>query len=486
MPCYKSGGCGVYENRSCSECPASRPSYLRKKSNAHRSIPLPDPVCLLLNKLHNAGYEAYVVGGCVRDSLLGIAPHDWDICTSATPDQVKACLSGFKTIDTGLKHGTITVLVEDVLYEVTTFRKDGHYSGSRRPDNVTFVSDLKEDLSRRDFTINAMAYSHETGIVDPFGGQEDLASHVLRCVGNPMDRVDEDALRILRALRFAACYGLDISLETAEAIHQSKGKLIRIAAERVQVEMTKLLFAKYSLPILRIFSDVVATVIPEMWACIWFNQNNRWHIYDVYDHIVRAVSSYKGNDPAIKWALLLHDIGKPSCYSADERGGHFYGHPVVSHQLATEVVRRLRFDNKTAEAILDLVLNHDEELNPTPRTARRLLCKFGKERSFQLMEIHQADALAQAPCTQEESLPRIAQMKEELQKVLSAEQCFSLKDLAVTGKDIMELGVPHGPMVGQVLNHLLTMVMDDRVSNDKDVLLLDADKFWKSIPKIDL
>ena len=449
-------------------------------------IPLPDSVCLLLNRLHNAGHEAYVVGGCVRDSLLGKVPHDWDICTSATPNQVKCCLSGFKTIDTGLQHGTITVLVEDVPYEVTTFRKDGHYSDSRRPDNVTFVSDLKEDLSRRDFTINAMAYSHETGIVDPFGGQDDLASHMLRCVGNPMDRFDEDALRILRALRFAASYGLFVHPHTSEAIHQKKTELHRIAAERIQAEMTKLICADAAMPILIDFKDVVATVIPELWACFGFNQNNRWHVYDVYQHIVHAVDAYNGKEPIIKWALLLHDIGKPACYSADESGGHFYGHPAISHRMAADILHRLRFDNRSSEAILELVLAHDENFTPCSRTARRMLHKHGEERCFQLLKVKKADALAQAPCAQEESLPLVKQMKKELKNVLSAEQCFSLKDLKVSGKDLMDLGIPQGPLIGETLRHLLTWVMDDRIPNKKKVLLNEANFFWKCRPHPEL
>lgn len=481
MPCYKSGGCGVYENRSCDERPASRSDYAKKDKDksSKLTIELPDSVRLLLNKLHNAGYEAYVVGGCVRDSLLGLTPNDWDICTSATPDEVKACFAEFKSIDTGLKHGTITVLVDDVPYEVTTFRKDGFYSDFRRPNSVTFVSDLKEDLSRRDFTINAMAYSEETGLIDYFGGKDDLTNKYLRCVGDPMKRFDEDALRILRALRFAACYALFIVPGTATAIRESCEKLQHIAAERIRVEMTKLLMGSAALGILNGYSDVVATVIPELWVCIGFNQNNKWHKYNVYEHIAHAVANYKGDDPAIKWALLFHDIGKPLCYTADKNGGHFYGHPAVSARLATEIVNRLRFDNKTADAILELVEHHDIQLAPTYRAARRMLNALGEERCWQLLQVKRADALAHAPRAQEESLPKVKQMSQILKEVLAAEQCFSLKDLAVTGKDLMELGISQGPMVGQTLHHLLTCVMDDRIPNQKNRLLEEAQAFWK-------
>ena len=290
-------------------------------------ISIPKGAKAIILGLRYENHEAYVVGGCVRDSLLGREPKDWDICTSATPQEVKEHLNrcSVRAIDTGLKHGTVTADMERAgKYEITTFRIDGDYSDNRRPDSVTFTESIYQDLSRRDFTINAMAYN-SAGLIDPFHGVDDLKNGIIRCVGNPNDRFGEDALRILRALRFASVYGFSIEKDTAQAIHDNAWRLTNIAAERIHSELCKLLLGNGVLPVLLDYSDVIATIIPEMKPCIGFNQNNKYHQYTIYDHIAHAVSNYTGKDIAVKVALLLHDIGKPCCYTEDENGGHFHG-----------------------------------------------------------------------------------------------------------------------------------------------------------------
>lgn len=421
-------------------------------------------------------HEAYIVGGCVRDSLLGKEPKDWDICTSATPQEIKKHLNrcGIRTIDTGLKHGTITAdMGQAGQYEITTFRIDGDYSDNRHPDFVTFTESIYQDLSRRDFTINAMAYN-STGLIDPFHGVDDLKNGIIRCVGNPNDRFGEDALRILRALRFASVYGFTIEGATAQAIHDNAWRLTNIAAERIRSELCKMLLGSGVLPILLGYSDVVATIIPEMSPCIGFDQNNKYHQYTIYEHIAHAVSNYTGEDIAVKVALLLHDIGKPQCYTEDENGGHFHGHGIQSHDIAEKVLDRLRFDNKTKQEVLELVLYHDTTIEPTPRTVRKWLHKIGEHRFSQLIDVRMADILAHAKGTQESRIERCTALGAIMSEVLEAEQCFSLKDLKVNGYDIIGLGVEQGKIVGKILNTLLDGVISETVENSREALLQKA------------
>lgn len=426
----------------------------------------------IINELQKNSYDAYVVGGCVRDSLLGISPHDWDICTSATPDEVIRILSAYELIPTGLKHGTITALAKDGAvaeydrYEITTFRKDGEYKDGRHPENVEFVSSLKEDLSRRDFTVNAMAYSDTTGVIDYFGGVSDLQKRVIACVGSPDDRFSEDALRMMRAMRFASTYGFSIDEVTATSIHRNRAILENIAAERIRDELVKLLVGKSARNVLLEYSDVMAEIIPELNECIGFEQNNPYHQYTVYDHIAHAVSNYTGDDISVKVALLLHDIGKPRCYSEDEKGGHFYGHSVSSYDIAKRVVESLRFDSKTQAAITELVLYHDSVIEPTIKTVKRWLNKIGKERFSQLLDVRMADIQAHAEGTQQLRIERCVRLREIFEQVVSEQQCFKLKDLNITGYDIMSLGIKEGKLVGEVLTHLLNMVIDEKIQND--------------------
>lgn len=443
-------------------------------------IDIPHGARYILRLLENNLEDAYIVGGCVRDSLLGKTPNDWDICTSAKPTEVIELMgkNGIKTIETGLQHGTVTAVIGDKSYEITTFRVDGEYSDNRRPDNVSFVDCIDIDLSRRDFTINAMAYNEADGLVDPFGGSGDLDNHRISCVGNPNDRFKEDGLRIMRALRFAATYGFYIENNTTAAIHRNKDLLKNIAAERIQSELTKMLCGKGALDILLKYSDVMAVIIPELKPCIGFDQNNKYHIYNVYDHIAHAVTNYKGNDISIKTALLLHDIGKPHCYTEDHNGGHFHGHGVISHDLAKDVVERLRFDNKTKEEILTLVLYHDAEIHCSVKAVRRWLNKIGPEMFKKLIEVRFADMYAHADINRDERVDKYFAILKIADDIVDEQQCFTLKDLAINGYVVMDhLGVPGGPMVGKVLSHLLDKVLDGEIENDLDVLMTEAKRY---------
>lgn len=428
-------------------------------------IQMPNGANEILRRLSENGHKTYIVGGCVRDSLLGLCPHDWDICTDASPPDVISCFPDRRVLETGLKHGTVAVVMDDGQYEVTTFRVDGDYLDGRRPDSVEFVKNLEDDLARRDFTINAMAYNESEGLVDCFCGMSDLAKGRIRCVGNPDDRFSEDALRILRALRFASVYGFDIENDTKRSIHKNKARLDRIAAERIRTELCKLLCGKGILSVLLDYSDVMVTIMPELQPCIGFEQNNRYHQYTVYEHIAHAVDNYKGSDLSVMVALLLHDIGKPYCYTEDENGGHFHGHAVPSRDLAEAVLDRLRFDNKTKDEILELVLYHDAAIEPTPKAVRRWLNKIGERRFYQLLEVRMADILAHAEGTQASRIERCASVSEILSTTLKERQCFSMKDLAVHGRDVLSVGVPQGRLVGDALRYLLDKVINGELEN---------------------
>lgn len=446
-----------------------------------RNICIPSGAKAVISILEQSGFEAYVVGGCVRDSLLGLEPKDWDICTSATPDDMlRICaIHGVKVIETGLKHGTLTICWLGERYEVTTFRIDGEYSDSRHPDNVTFTSSLQADLARRDFSMNAMAYNNHVGLVDPFCGTKALCSHEISCVGDPADRLQEDALRVMRALRFASTYGFSIEENTDKAIRQFAPHLNDIAVERIRTELCKLLFGKGALEILLGYSDIISAIIPEIAPCIGFDQKNRYHQYDIYEHIAHAVSNYTGSDLSVKIALLLHDIGKPCCYTEDENGGHFYGHGVHSRDIAEEVLNRLRFDNDTKREVLELVLYHDSVIEPTPKVVRRWLNKIGEKRFRQLLCVRMADIKAHAEGTQNSRIERCNALKVILDEIISQEQCFSLKDLAINGDNIMFLGIQQGKMVGEILHHVLNLVINGDISNEADVLTEEAQRYIK-------
>lgn len=429
----------------------------------------------ILQKLRSCGFEAYVVGGCVRDFLLGKTPSDWDIATSATPDEVMRIFKNAKP--TGLQHGTVTV---EHGYEVTTFRIDGKYSDGRHPDQVVFSKDIEQDLARRDFTINAMAHDGNT-FLDPFGGQIDLEKRILKCVGRARERFREDGLRIMRALRFASVYDLSIEFDTNCAIHECKDLLRNIAVERIRDELCKLLCGKAALRILMSYRDVLSLIIPQLHPCVGFAQNNPYHCFTVYDHIAHAVVAYDGSDISVKMALLLHDIGKPDSYTEDDRGGHFYGHPEISKNIAEKVMRDLRFDNATASEVVHLVGYHDAGIAPTKRSIRRWLNKIGPELFEKLLWVSEADRKSHTPGTQDKKLAELSEIRKLLKDILAENDCFSLKNLVVNGRDIIALGIPEGKRVGEILEWLLNEVIEERLENERKILLEKAQEYKTSI-----
>lgn len=431
---------------------------------------IPEPVKTILKSLEAKGHAAHCVGGCVRDSLLGRTPEDWDVTTSALPEETLAAFAG-RAFPTGLRHGTVTVREGPFSVEVTTFRTDGPYADSRHPDSVTFTRSLRDDLSRRDFTVNAMAVDLRGELTDPFDGQADLNAHILRCVGDPEKRFREDALRILRCLRFSAALGFSVAEDTAQGLRDCRGLLIPMAAERVREELTKLLCGPEAAEVLREFPEVVGTVLPELLPMVGFDQHSRYHCYDVWEHTLHALAAAPA-EPVLRWAVLLHDVGKPLCFTRDERGGHFYGHPAVSAEIADTVLRRLKFDNAARDTVTTLVAWHDRDIPRTEKGVRRALMKLGEERLRQLTEVKRADNLGQAP----EFRPRLREVErgaEILDALLAQDACFSLKQLAVNGRDLLALGL-RGPEIGAVLNRLLSAVIDGKLPNEKSALLSAA------------
>lgn len=427
--------------------------------------PLPPQVNTALTLLNEAGFEVFVVGGAVRDLLRGAVVHDWDITTSALPEQTKSVFANYRLIETGLKHGTVTVLMDGLPLEITTYRTEGTYSDHRRPDRVEFTRSLEEDLARRDFTINAMAYHPERGVVDPFHGNADLANRVIRCVGDPDKRFQEDALRMLRGLRFAARFGFSIEEGTAAAIHRNKDLLRAIAAERVREELTGLLCGSCVEPVLRQYHDVLSVPIPEIAPLAGFKQHNPHHCHDVWDHTIGAVASIP-NLPALRWAALLHDTGKPARFTLGENGvGHFYGHAEESANIAAAVTARLRFDNANRETIRFLVEHHHLFHNVTEKSVKRAVLRFGKERLGQLLWMLRADTLGKAP----RCLGQLDGIR-ALEAMIGRTEQFSVKDLAVSGADLLALGY-QGPEIGKALDTLVEAVVFEGLENEKEALL---------------
>lgn len=425
----------------------------------------------ILKTLTAAGYEAYLVGGCVRDLLRGVPPQDWDICTSALPEETGAVFQGGRIVETGLKHGTVTILDGDEAYEVTTYRSDGPYSDGRRPDRVRFVSELREDLSRRDFTMNAIAMDLKGELYDPFGGEKDIRARRIRCVGEPVRRFREDGLRVMRGLRFGAALGYELEGETARAIHTCRAMLDHVAAERIHVELCKLMVGEGAGRILREFPDVLWQFWPELEPLYTMEQRNPWHCWDGWEHTLHAVEAAPA-ELVLRLTMLLHDIGKPMCKSTDENGvDHFYGHPDVGAEMADHMLRRLKFENRIRQRVVTLIRYHDMDLSDEPRTVRRWLSRLGEEPFFQLLEVKRSDALAQNRDKARERLERLDAVR-ALARTLAAEgQCLSLKDLAVNGKDALAAGIPPGPEVGKALNALLEQVLDGALPNQREVLL---------------
>ncbi|MBQ4617121.1 MAG: HD domain-containing protein [Clostridia bacterium] len=429
----------------------------------------------LIRQLNRSGFEAYAVGGCVRDRLLGHTADDVDITTNALPSDVQAVFHDFTVIPTGVQHGTVTVLYDGIPYEITTYRTDGTYSDGRHPDDVRFTSSLEDDLARRDFTVNAMAYHPEKGLIDPFGGMDDLKAKRLRCVGHPERRFSEDALRIARLIRFMSSLDFDADERTAAAAHALAARLDLVANERKQVELRKMVcgcrFTKVALQ----FSDILCRIVPPLEACVGFEQHNPHHDFDVYTHTVRAVGAAPQNE-TIRLALLFHDIGKPHCFSRDENGiGHFYDHPAISAEIAEATLRDLRFDNQTIRDVTMLVRHHDIPLPNDRKTLKRRLARFGEQGVRQLFLLRAADAAA---CRDSGVLPDFSESHRLLEAILQEEACPSLSSLALDGHDLLTVGYPHGPQIGAILHALLEAVIDEHVDNHRDSLLAYVKEHW--------
>lgn len=432
-------------------------------------IELPRKVVLIIKNLQRHGYDAYAVGGCVRDSILNRKPEDWDITTSAKPEQVKRIFR--RTVDTGIEHGTVTVLIGKDGFEVTTYRVDGLYEDGRHPKEVTFTSRLEEDLKRRDFTINAMAYNDDERLVDAFGGMRDLNYHLIRCVGDPKERFSEDALRILRAVRFSAQLAFPIEPETAEVIKSLAPNLEKISAERIQAELVKLLVSDHPERIQDACElGITKVVLPEWDDMVGVKQNTPHHKYDVAAHTVHALQNVK-NDKVLRLTMLFHDMGKPVMKTTDENGrDHFKGHAIASEQIAKTVMKRLKFDNDTIRKVTKLVAYHDYRMEPTGANVRRAMHEIGVELFPYYLAVRLADTKAQSSYERRGKLENIIQIRELYRNALRNKECVTLKDLAVTGTDLINLGIAPGKKLGTLLNELLDMVIEDPAWNQKGKL----------------
>lgn len=433
-------------------------------------FPLPNEIEISIKKLNESGFEAFLVGGAVRDYLLGKKPHDFDLCTSALPEQTMAVFKNYRTIATGLKYGTVTVLIKERPIEITTFRTDLEYLDGRHPEEVCFTPDLKEDLRRRDFTINAMSYHPEQGLIDFFHGQEDLAARLLRCVGEPEQRFQEDALRLFRALRFASTMQLKIEEKTSKAILKFYPTLTQIAKERIQVELKKLLIGKNVSDILLMYRDVFAFIIPELRATFDFEQHSPYHIYPVYRHIVEVVKNIPA-EPTLRLAALFHDINKPQSFTLGENGiGHFYQHANYSALTAKQILQDLRFDKKTIDTVYTLIKYHDAPLQADRSFLKKRARKLGFPILYSLIDLQKADTLGLAPKLHEERLNRLNTVKEMVKSLEAEKVPLAVTDLAVNGYDAMQYGL-RNKQIGQALQLLLEKVSDHNLKNERQSLL---------------
>lgn len=434
------------------------------------NIVLPDSVKKILYTLEENGYEGYAVGGCVRDALLGRMPQDWDITTNAKPLQVKALFR--RTIDTGLQHGTVTVMLDHVGYEVTTYRIDGEYEDGRHPKEVRFTGSLSDDLMRRDFTINAMAYNETEGLVDLFGGRKDLESGVICCVGEPKERFSEDALRMMRAIRFSAQLGFTIEKNTFAAIRELAPTIQRISAERIRTELLKTLTSAYPYDV-RLFYETGLSgyFLPELDLMMETKQNNPHHCYSVGEHVLHSLGEVPA-DKVLRLTMLLHDVAKPHCKTTDEAGiDHFHGHPFQGAEIARKILRRLRMDNETTARVTQLIRWHDDNPPLTERNVRRAVCQAGVAQYPDLFAVKRADIRAQSDYKKEEKLRYVDEFETLYEQIIDNRQCLSVRELAVDGSDLLAAGVPQGKAVGEALHALLELVLENPECNTREYLL---------------
>ncbi len=441
---------------------------------------IPKQAAKAMEILNRNGYECFVVGGCVRDTLRGTTPHDWDLTTNAKPVQMQQCFAGYHTIETGLQHGTLTVMIDHMPLEITTYRVDGAYTDHRRPDKVSFTDSLTDDLARRDFTVNAMAYHPQRGLVDPFGGADDLEKKRIACVGTPSERFDEDGLRILRALRFASVLDFTIDTQTDAAIHAQKTLLEHISAERIFVEMTKMLCGQAAERILLAYPDVICTVLPQLQPMVGFDQQNPYHAYDVYTHTCKVTAAAPAT-PLLRWAAFLHDSGKPHTFTKDERGGHFYGHANISEEIARDVLHQLKSDRKTLDSVITLIRHHDTVFSGSEKQLKRMVNQIGDALTEQLILLHKADVSGQAEHLRAERIQSADALLLTLDKLRQQNACMTLKDLQISGRDIIAMGIHEGRIIGDCLKHIMNEVLEDRLPNEHDALLAAADQYLHTV-----
>ena len=441
------------------------------------AVNAPKPVEKALQMLYNANMEAYAVGGCVRDSLLGKTPNDWDITTSATPKEVEQVFEGYRVLETGIKHGTVTVLLDGTPLEITTFRVDGQYLDARHPESVSFSRNLLDDVTRRDFTVNTLCWNPQTGVVDLCGGIADLQKGILRAVGEPDRRFQEDALRILRGLRFSATLGFKIEAETAKSILRNRQLLTAVSAERIQEEFTKLLLGKNAAKVLREFHEVIEVFIPELTPLLGCPQHTPYHCYDVFEHTLHALESIE-NDEILRLCMFFHDFAKPACRRTDKAGtDHFKGHEKAGAELVRPILLRLRYPRKTVDTVTELIAIHDTKAPKSKMEAKQLLRKIGVDNYRALIKIKRADNLAKADPHAIDK--KLLQMKKYLSEILENGECYSLKALTVNGNDLKSVGISDGPEMHRVLDALLDAVIADTCPNEKDALLC----FAKTLPR---
>jgi len=443
------------------------------------NTPIPDEVVNIINVLSRHGYEAYIVGGCVRDTIMGRLPSDWDIATSATPEQVKSLF--YKTVDTGIKHGTVTVVTNGENYEVTTYRLDGEYLDNRHPESVHFTSSIEEDLGRRDFTVNAIALSPSGKIVDPYRGLDDIKAKTIRAVGDPDRRFGEDALRMLRAVRFSAQLGFQVESNTLESIRRNCALIKNISNERIRDELTKILLSDNPMTFdLLMDTGLLSHVMPEFEACFLTAQNNPYHVYNVGEHTLYSVAYIEKNN-ILRWTMLLHDIGKPAVKTTDEKGiDHFYNHVQKSMEIAASILKRLKFDNKSSEKILKLVKYHDIDINPEPKAVRKAVSKIGAELFPDLLKVIEADKSAQNPKFFEKRLKALKRIKEIFDEIEANGQCTSIRELALSGHDLISLGFKQGKGIKKALDLLLEKVIENPELNEREKLIKIAQSIKNS------
>lgn len=445
------------------------------------TIKLPETIKFVLGKLEKNGFSAYAVGGAVRDYILGNPATDWDVTTSALPDETEKVFSGFKVIKTGIKHGTVTVIVNGCPVEITTFRKESGYTDNRHPDNVEFVSDLAEDLKRRDFTVNSLAYNEKEGLIDLYGGLSDLKNEIIRTVGDPRERFSEDALRILRAVRFSSKLGFTIEEKTYAAAKELKENLKNVSVERIFSEFTKTLCGKNVKNALLFYHEIITEIIPEMKPCVGFEQHSKWHLYDVYEHIVRSVE-YIRPTAELRLTMFFHDIGKPDCFFTRDGEGHFYGHPEVSAEKTDKILRRLKAPTAFREEVVFLVKNHDVRLSDSEIKNRKKLNEIGKERFFLLLDVKKADNAAQGTALAEKEGKEIDKIRAIAEKIIENGEVYDIKQLKISGEDLIKTGFS-GKEIGEEMEKLLNACMENNLGNDEESLKAAAEKDFIKLKK---